>query len=72
MRVVLDDIGADAIKTGMLHDAATIEAVCRTARPGVPLVADPVMVAKGGHAPARRTTPVATPAAACCCRAPMC
>lgn len=50
--VVLDDIGADAIKTGMLHDVPTIEAVCAeiAARaPGVPLVADPVMVAKGGH-----------------------
>ena len=52
MRVVLDDIGADAVKTGMLHDAPTIEAACEelAARaPGVPLVADPVMVAKGGH-----------------------
>ncbi len=50
--VVLDDIGADAIKTGMLHDVPTIEAVCDeiSARaPGAPLVADPVMVAKGGH-----------------------
>ena len=50
--VVLDDLGADALKTGMLADSATIEAVCDeiTARaPGVPLVADPVMVAKGGH-----------------------
>ncbi len=48
----LDDIGADAVKTGMLADSATIEAVCAeiAARaPGVPLVADPVMVAKGGH-----------------------
>jgi hydroxymethylpyrimidine/phosphomethylpyrimidine kinase len=50
MRVVLEDIGADAIKTGMLHDAATIEAVCAELPAGVPLVADPVMVAKGGHA----------------------
>jgi hypothetical protein len=25
MRMVLEDIGADALKTGMLHDAATIE-----------------------------------------------
>ncbi len=25
---VLDDIGADAVKTGMLADAATIDAVC--------------------------------------------
>lgn len=49
---VLDDLGADACKTGMLHDTATIEAVCEelAARaPGVPLVVDPVMVAKGGH-----------------------
>jgi hydroxymethylpyrimidine/phosphomethylpyrimidine kinase len=52
MRSVLDDIGADAIKTGMLGDAATIEAVCEVlaALPArIPLVADPVMVAKGGH-----------------------
>jgi len=49
---VLDDLGADAIKTGMLHDTPTIEAVCEellARAPGVPLVADPVMVAKGGH-----------------------
>ncbi|MFL1460769.1 bifunctional hydroxymethylpyrimidine kinase/phosphomethylpyrimidine kinase [Roseococcus sp. DSY-14] len=48
----LDDLGADAAKTGMLADSATIAAVCAeiAARaPGVPLVADPVMVAKGGH-----------------------
>ncbi len=50
--MVLDDIGADAIKTGMLADAATIGAVCDAIAahgPGIPLVADPVMVAKGGH-----------------------
>jgi len=49
---VLDDLGADAVKTGMLHDAPTIEAVCdelQARAPGVALVADPVMVAKGGH-----------------------
>lgn len=49
--VVLDDLGADAVKTGMLHDSPTIEAVCgeiAARAPGVPLVADPVMVAKGG------------------------
>ncbi|MBI3507164.1 MAG: bifunctional hydroxymethylpyrimidine kinase/phosphomethylpyrimidine kinase [Proteobacteria bacterium] len=55
MRVVLRDIGADAIKTGMLHDAATIDAVAdvlegEAAARGVPLVVDPVMYAKGGHA----------------------
>ena len=51
MEVVLDDIGADAIKTGMLHDAAVIEtvaAVLAERAPEVPLVLDPVMVAKGG------------------------
>lgn len=52
MRVVLRDIGADALKTGMLADVPVIEAVAEEiAReaPGVPLVCDPVMVAKGGH-----------------------
>lgn len=49
--VVLDDLGADALKTGMLHDSPTIEAVCdelAARAPGLPLVVDPVMVAKGG------------------------
>jgi hydroxymethylpyrimidine/phosphomethylpyrimidine kinase len=48
---VLQDIGADAIKTGMLHSADTVEVVVRSIQrnaPGVPLVVDPVMVAKGG------------------------
>jgi hydroxymethylpyrimidine/phosphomethylpyrimidine kinase len=52
IRLVLEDIGADAIKTGMLADVATIGAVCDALAahgPGIPLVADPVMVAKGGH-----------------------
>jgi len=52
IQVVLRDIGADALKTGMLHDRPTIEAVAEeiaAEAPGVPLVADPVMVAKGGH-----------------------
>jgi len=51
IEVVLDDIGADAVKTGMLHDAAVIEtvaAVLAVRAPDVPLVVDPVMVAKGG------------------------
>ncbi|MCC7274390.1 MAG: bifunctional hydroxymethylpyrimidine kinase/phosphomethylpyrimidine kinase [Alphaproteobacteria bacterium] len=50
--VVLDDLGADCIKTGMLHDAAVIETVVAALAahaPGVPLVCDPVMIAKGGH-----------------------
>ena len=51
MRVVLADIGADCIKTGMLHSAPIIEAVAESAAQhgaGVPLVVDPVLVAKGG------------------------
>ncbi|MFC3713382.1 bifunctional hydroxymethylpyrimidine kinase/phosphomethylpyrimidine kinase [Sphingoaurantiacus capsulatus] len=51
MRAVLDDIGADAIKTGMLGDAAMVAAVSEViealAAPPA-LVVDPVMVAKGG------------------------
>ena len=51
MRAVIDDIGADIIKLGMLGDAAIIAAVadvCAAAR--LPVVLDPVMVAKGGAA----------------------
>jgi len=51
IEVVLDDIGADAIKTGMLHDLPVIETIAAALREraaGIPLVVDPVMVAKGG------------------------
>jgi len=48
---VLEDIGADAIKIGMLGSSEVIRAVAQTlvtyAR-GIPLVVDPVMEAKGG------------------------
>ncbi|OHB26955.1 MAG: bifunctional hydroxymethylpyrimidine kinase/phosphomethylpyrimidine kinase [Phenylobacterium sp. RIFCSPHIGHO2_01_FULL_69_31] len=48
-RAVLSDIGADAIKTGMLGDAATVELVARLLdEAAVPAAIDPVMVAKGG------------------------
>jgi hydroxymethylpyrimidine/phosphomethylpyrimidine kinase len=50
--VVLDDIGADAIKTGMLNKPEAIVAIADTLQAkarGVPVVVDPVMVAKGGH-----------------------
>lgn len=48
-RAVLDDIGADAIKTGMLGDAATVALVADLLEAaGVPAVVDPVMVAKSG------------------------
>lgn len=51
MRAVLDDIGADAIKTGMLGSARTVErvaATCRAYAASVPLIVDPVLYAKGG------------------------
>lgn len=52
IEVVLSDIGADALKTGMLHSAEVIGVVAASLRKhaaGVPLVVDPVMIAKGGH-----------------------
>lgn len=52
MKVVLEDIGADCVKIGMLGTAAVIEAVAEEYERmaiSVPLVVDPVMVAKGGH-----------------------
>ena len=51
VRAVLDDIGADVIKTGMLGDAATVERVADLLDAyRIPAVIDPVMVAKGGQA----------------------
>jgi hydroxymethylpyrimidine/phosphomethylpyrimidine kinase len=52
MRVVLSDIGADCIKTGMLASSEVVQAVaqeCRARAGSTPLVVDPVMMAKGGH-----------------------
>jgi hydroxymethylpyrimidine/phosphomethylpyrimidine kinase len=51
--VTLADIGADAIKTGMLGDVATVQTVAQALRAhavDVLIVVDPVMIAKGGHA----------------------
>lgn len=51
MRLVLSDIGADCIKLGMLGSSAIIDAVADVLdneAAGIPVVADPVMVAKGG------------------------
>lgn len=53
MRLVLSDLGADTLKTGMLHNRAVIETVADVTvemAPDTPLVVDPVMYAKGGHA----------------------
>ncbi len=51
IRAVVSDIGLDAAKTGMLANAAIIEAVAEAAdEVGLPnLVVDPVFVSKHGH-----------------------
>jgi len=52
MEAVLSDIGADCIKTGMLDTAPIIEAVGEVIErlaPDIPLVVDPLMIAKGGE-----------------------
>ncbi len=50
VRAVVDDIGVDAVKVGMLGDVATIEAVREALGlvAGVPVVVDPVMVSESG------------------------
>jgi hydroxymethylpyrimidine/phosphomethylpyrimidine kinase len=52
IRAVATDVGVDAAKTGMLANAAIVEAVADAiAETGVsPLVVDPVSVSKHGHA----------------------
>ena len=49
-KAVLDDIGADALKTGMLGSVEVVEAVAGLIdyAGNVPTVVDPVMIAKGG------------------------
>ncbi len=51
IEAVLSDIGADAIKIGMLHSAEVIEVVCRMIDKYTPryVVLDPVMVSTSGH-----------------------
>jgi len=50
LRTVLSDIGADGVKTGMLHDAATIAVVGEelNRQSVAKVVVDPVMTAKDG------------------------
>lgn len=51
-RSVVDDLGVDALKTGMLGDAAMVERVAGLLADAVieRVVVDPVMIAKGGAA----------------------
>ena len=51
IRACLDDIGADAIKIGMLGSAEIADAVAETLRsyaPGIPIVLDPVLASTSG------------------------
>lgn len=48
MRAVLEDIGADAIKLGMLTNEAIIRTVAANLPDDVPVVLDPVMVSTSG------------------------
>lgn len=51
IEVVLSDLGADCIKIGMLHRPEIILTVIEALKdlaPNIPIVADPVMIAKGG------------------------
>jgi hydroxymethylpyrimidine/phosphomethylpyrimidine kinase len=50
-KAVLDDIGTDAVKTGMLGSVEVVETVAALLdQAGAPAVVDPVMIAKGGAA----------------------
>ncbi|MGI4819003.1 MAG: bifunctional hydroxymethylpyrimidine kinase/phosphomethylpyrimidine kinase [Janthinobacterium lividum] len=49
-RCVLEDIGTDAVKTGMLGTVEVVETVAQLLDEAkAPAVVDPVMIAKGGH-----------------------
>ncbi|MBD8548459.1 bifunctional hydroxymethylpyrimidine kinase/phosphomethylpyrimidine kinase [Sphingomonas sp. CFBP 8760] len=49
MRSVIDDLGVDAVKIGMIGSAAIVDAVAEVLAPlGVPVVFDPVMIATSG------------------------
>ena len=51
VRAVVEDIGVDAVKIGMLGSVASAEAVSRALDllpPGTPVVVDPVMIAESG------------------------
>ena len=52
METVLDDVGADCVKIGMLARRATVELVarvCERKARGIPIVLDPVLVSSSGH-----------------------
>ncbi|AFX98714.1 phosphomethylpyrimidine kinase [Candidatus Endolissoclinum faulkneri L2] len=54
LELILDDIGTDVIKTGMLHSGLVIDVivdVIQNKARDIPLIVDPVMIAKGGGCP---------------------
>jgi hydroxymethylpyrimidine/phosphomethylpyrimidine kinase len=62
VRAVVDDIGVDAVKVGMLGNAETIAAVAEAlalVSSAVPVVIDPVMVAESGAVLLERTARIA-------------
>jgi hydroxymethylpyrimidine/phosphomethylpyrimidine kinase len=52
MDVVLNDIGCDALKTGMLHTSEIVQTVAMKIKKHkiIKVIVDPVMIAKGGRA----------------------
>ncbi len=58
IRAVLDDIGADGIKIGMLHSKEAVERVAAVLEgyAGIPIVLDPVMTATSGDPLIREET----------------
>lgn len=50
-QAIMEDIGVDAIKIGMLHSISVIETLVElllSLPPHIPIILDPVMIAKGG------------------------
>lgn len=50
LQSIVSDIGADAIKIGMLHRKEVIEVIAKQLPVNIPVILDPVMIAKGGSA----------------------
>ena len=50
IEAILEDIGVDSIKIGMLFNSRIIEAVAQTLKKiNIPIILDPVMISQSGH-----------------------